>query len=62
MFERLIKEPFRKVGDLARNDYEKGMPAAHTLFQVKSLALIADAIKYCNFLHHDSSLPRSNAV
>ena len=26
-------------------DYEKGMPAAHTLFQVKSPALIAHAIK-----------------
>ena len=39
------KVPFRKVGDSARNDYEKGMPAAHTLFQVKSLALIANARK-----------------
>ena len=56
------KEPFRKVGDSARNDYEKGMPAEHTLFQVKSLALIANARKYLQILHHDSSLPRSNAV
>lgn len=39
------KEPFRKVGDSARNDYEKGMPAAHTLFQVNNLALIANARK-----------------
>ena len=39
------KEPFRKVGDSARNDYEKGMPTAHTLFQVKDLALIANARK-----------------
>ena len=38
-------EPFRKVEDSARYDYEKGMPAAHTLFQVKSLALIAHARK-----------------
>ena len=27
------------------NDYEKGIPAAHTFFQVKSLALIAHARK-----------------
>ena len=33
------------------NDYEKGMPAAHTLFQVKSLALIANARKVCKSLH-----------
>ena len=39
------KEPFLKVEDSARNDYEKGMPAAHTLFKVKSLALIANARK-----------------
>ena len=45
------KEPFWKVGDSARNDYEKGMPAAHTLFQVKSLALIANARKYYKSLH-----------
>ena len=37
--------PFRKVGDSVRNDYEKGMPATHTLFQVKSPALIAHARK-----------------
>ena len=38
--------------------YEKGMPAAHTLFQVKSLALIADAIKYLLLLHSTNlSLP-----
>ena len=36
---------FGKVEDSARYDYEKGMPAAHTLFQVKSLALIAHARK-----------------
>ena len=42
---RTKKEPFRNVEDSARNDYEKGMPAAHTLFQVKSLALIANARK-----------------
>ena len=45
------KEPFRKVGDSAKNDYEKGMPAAHTFFQVKSLALIADARKVSESLH-----------
>ena len=39
------KESFRNVGDSVRNDYEKGMPAAHTFFQVKSPALIAQARK-----------------
>ena len=54
------KEPFRKVGDSARNDYEKGMPAAHTLFQVKSLALIPDARKYHESLHFpDRSIPET---
>ena len=48
---RAQKEPFRKVGDSAMNDYEMGMPAAHTHFQVKSLALIANARKYGIFLH-----------
>ena len=38
------------------NDYEKGMPAAHTLFQVKSLALIANARKVCISLHLGSWL------
>ena len=39
--------------------YEEGM--RHRIpFLVKSLELIADAREYCNFLHHDSSLPRSN--
>ena len=33
------------------NDYEKGMPAAHTLFQVKGLALIANARKVGVLLH-----------
>ena len=32
-------------------DYEKGMLAAHTLFQVKSPALIAHAIKVYESLH-----------
>ena len=50
------KEPFRKVGDSARNGYEKGMPAAHTLFQVKSLALIANARKYSKSLHFQHRL------
>ena len=45
------KEPFRKVRDSARNDYEKGMPAAYTVFQVKGLALIANARKYRESLH-----------
>ena len=45
------KESFRKVGDSARSDYEKGMPTAHTLFQVKGLALIANARKYYESLH-----------
>ena len=44
-------EPFRKVGDSAKNDYKKGMPAAHTLFQEKSLALIANARKVGESLH-----------
>ena len=48
----------RKVGDSARNDYGNGMPAAHTLFQVKSLALIANARKYHERLHFpDRSVP-----
>ena len=50
------KEPFRKVGDSARNGYEKGMPAAHTLFQVKSLALIANARKHSISLHFRQQL------
>ena len=33
------------------NDHEKGVPAAHTLFQVKGLALIANARKYHESLH-----------
>ena len=44
------------------NDYEMGMPAAHTHFQVKSLALIANARKYHESLHHYGSLPRPNAA
>ena len=40
------------------NDYEKGMRRRHTLFQVKSLALIANARKVYESLHFpDRSLP-----
>ena len=52
----LKKEPFRKVGDSARNDYENGVPAAHTVFQVKGLALIANARKVGISLHFRQQL------
>ena len=54
------KNLFRKVEDSARNDYGKGMPAAPTLFQVKGLALIANARKYSKSLHFpDRSVPET---